>query len=144
MEAEGLFVRVSAGAFGGHTEGAGEAALDLQRDRDHRAHARAVQERYGAGYGREVVVDGRHAGGAVAAGACLDGHAREALAGGGQAGGGADLQLGLVVGREEQEGGVAVEHVARTFDGALEEAVEVVRGRGADEHLEGVGALAVG
>ncbi|MDH6619850.1 hypothetical protein M2163_006958 [Streptomyces sp. SAI-135] len=84
-----------------------------------------------------------HAGGAVAAGASLDGHAREALAGGGQAGGGADLQLRLVVGREEQEGGVAVEHVARAFDRALEQSVEVVRGGGADEHLEGVGALAV-
>ena len=81
---------------------------------------------------------------AVAAGAGLDGDAGEALAGGGQAGGGADLQLGLVVGGEEQEGGVAVEHVAGAFDRALEEAVEVVGGGGADEDLEGVGALAVG
>nr|WP_240003092.1 hypothetical protein [Streptomyces cinnamoneus] len=74
----------------------------------------------------EVVVDGGHPGGAVAAGAGLDGDAGEALAGGGQARGGADLQFGLVVGGEQQVGGVAVEHVAGALDRALEEAVEVV------------------
>ena len=87
-------------------------------------------------------MDGGHAGRAVAAGAGLDGDAGEALAGGGQAGGGAYLQLGLVVGGEQQEGGVGVEHVAGAFDRALEQAVEVVGGRGADEDLEGVGARA--
>src|SRR5690606_39980896 len=67
-----------------------------------------------------------------------------ALAGRGQPGGGADLQFRLVVGGEQQEGGVAVEHVAGAFHGALEESVEVVRGGGADEHLERVGVLALG
>lgn len=118
-------------------------ALDLQRDRDDRTHARAVQQGYGAGDGQEILVDGRHAGRAVTAGARLDGHAREALAGGGQAGGGADLQFRLVVGRQQEEGRVAVEHVAGALHRALEETVEVVRGRGADEHLEGIGVLAV-
>jgi len=43
-----------------------------------------------------------------------------------QAGGGADFEFGLVVGGEQQVGGVAVEHVAGAFYGALEQAVEVV------------------
>ncbi len=88
-------------------------------------------------------MDGGHARGAVAAGAALDGDAREALAGRGQAGGGADLQLRLVVGGQQEEGGVAVEHVAGAFHGALQQAVEVVGGGGADEDLERVGALAL-
>jgi hypothetical protein len=62
------------------------------------------------------------------AGAGLDRDAGEALAGGRQTRGGADLQLGLVVGGQQQEGGVAVEHVAGSFDGALQQAVEVVGG----------------
>ena len=103
-----------------------------------------LEERDGAGDGRQVLVDGGHPGRAVAAGARLDGDAGEALAGGGQAGGGAYLQLRLVVGGEEQEGGVGVEHVAGAFHRALEQAVEVVRGRGADEDLERVGGLALG
>ena len=81
------------------------------------------------GNDRQVLVDGGHAGRAVAAGACLHGDAGEALAGGGEAGGGAYLQLRLVVGRQKQEGGVAVEHVAGALDRALEEAVEVIGGR---------------
>ncbi len=89
-------------------------------------------------------MDGGHAGGAVAVGARLDGDAGEALAGGGQAGGGADLQLGLVVGGEQQEGGVGVEEVAGALHGALEEPVEVVGGGGADEDLEGVRGAGVG
>lgn len=144
LQAQRLLVGVPAGRLGGDAEGAGEAALDLQRDGDDRAHAGAGEQGYGSGDGGEVVVDCGHAGGAVAAGARLDGHAREALARGGQAGGGADLQLRLVVGGEQQEGGVGVEHVAGPFHGALEQAVEVVRGGGADEDLEGVGALPVG
>ena len=142
LEAQGLLVGVAAGRLGGDAEGAGEPALDLQRDGDDRAHAGAGEQRDGAGHGGEVLVDGGHAGGAVAAGAGLDGDAGEALAGGGQAGGGAYLQLGLVVGGEQQVGGVAVEHVAGAFDGALEQAVEVVGGGGADEDLERVGGLA--
>ena len=138
LEAQGLLVGVPAGGLGGDAQGAGEAALDLERDGDDRAHAGGVEERDGAGDGREVLVDGGHPGGAVAAGAGLDGDAGEALAGRGEAGGGPYLQLGLVVGGEQQEGGVAVEHVAGAFDRALEEAVEVVRGGGADEDLEGV------
>src|SRR5690606_10389906 len=51
---------------------------------------------------------------------------------------------GLVVGGQEQEGGVAVEHVAGALHRALEESVEVVGGGGADEHLEGVGVLPLG
>ena len=102
------------------------------------------EQRDGAGDGGEVLVDGGHPGGAVAAAAGFDGDAGEALAGRGQAGGGPYLQLGLVVGGEEQEGGVAVEHVAGAFDGALEEAVEVVGGGGADEDLEGVDGAALG
>ena len=92
----------------------------------------------------EVLVDGGHPGGAVAAGAGLDGDAGEALAGRGQTGGGPDLQFGLVVGGQQQEGGVGVEHVAGALDGALEEAVEVVGGGGADEDLEGVRGAALG
>ena len=88
-------------------------------------------------------MDGGHPGRAVAAGAGLDGDAGEALAGRGEAGGGPYLQLGLVVGGEQQEGGVAVEHVAGAFHGALEQAVEVVGGGGADEDLEGVDAAAL-
>ena len=144
LEAQGLLVGVAARGFGGDAEGAGEAALDLERDGDDRAHAGAAEERDGAGDGGEVLVDGGHTGGAVASGAGFDGDAGEPLAGGGQAGGGADLQLGLVVGGEQQEGGVAVEHVAGAFDGALEEAVEVVGGGGADEDLEGVRGAALG
>lgn len=101
LEAQGLLVRVPVGCLGCDAEGAGEAALDLERDRDDRAHARAVEERDGAGDDREVLVDGRHAGRAVAAGAHLHGDAGEALAGRGQACGGADLQFGLVVRREQ-------------------------------------------
>ena len=85
LEAQGLLVGVPARGLGGDAEGAREAALDLQRDRDDRAHARAVEQRDGAGDGREVVVDGGHAGRAVAAGARLHGDAGEALAGGGEA-----------------------------------------------------------
>ncbi|MEY9814744.1 hypothetical protein RKD21_005001 [Streptomyces albogriseolus] len=144
LEAQRLLVGVAAGRLGGDAEGAGEAPLDLQGHGDDRAHAGAVEERDSARHGREVLVDGRHAGGAVAAGAALHGDACEALAGRGQAGGGADLQLGLVVGGEQQEGGVAVEHVAGALHGALQQAVEVVGGGGADEDLERVGALAVG
>ena len=135
-------MRVAAGGLGGDAERAGEPALDLERHGDDRAHAGAGQQRHGAGDGGEVLVDGGHPGAAVAPGAGLDGDAGEALAGGGQAGGGAYLQLGLVVGGEQQVGGVAVEHVAGAFDGALQQAVEVVGGGGADEDLEGVGGLA--
>lgn len=117
-------------------------ALDLQRDGDDGAHPRVHQQWNGAGHRGQVLVDGGHPGRAVAPGARFDGDAGEALAGGGQPGGGADLQLGLVVGGEQQIGGVAVEHVAGPLDGALEQTVEVVGGRGADEHLEGVGGLA--
>ncbi len=144
LEAQSLLVGVSAGGFGGDAEGAGETALDLQRDRDDRAHARAVQQRHRAGDRRQVVVDGRHAGRTVAAGARLDGDAGEALACRGQACGGADLQLRLVVGGQQEERRVSVEHVAGALHRALEEAVEVVRGGVTDEHLEGVGALALG
>ena len=143
LEAQGLFVRVAAGALRGDAEGAGQPALDLERDGDDRAHARAAEERDGAGDGGEVLVDGGHPGGAVASGSGLDGDPGEPLAGGGQAGGGADLQLGLVVGGQQEVGGVAVEHVAGAFDGALEEAVEVVGGRRADEDLERVGGAAL-
>lgn len=144
LQTQGLFVGVSGGGLGGDAEGSGEAAFDLQRDRDDGAHARAVQEWDRAGDRGEVVVDGGHAGRAVAAGAGFHGDAGEALAGGGEARGGADLQFRLVVGGQQEERRVAVEHVAGAFDGALEEAVEVVRGGGADEDLEGVGALALG
>ena len=144
LEAQGLLVGVAAGRLRGDAEGAGEAALDLEGHGDDRAHPGAVEERDGAGDGREILVDGRHAGGAVAAGAALHGDACEALAGRGQAGGGADLQLRLVVGGEQQEGGVAVEHVAGALHGALQQAVEVVGGGGADEDLERVGARALG
>ena len=142
LEPQGLLVGVAAGCLGGDAERSGEPALDLERDGDHRPHAGAGQQRYGAGDGGEVLVDGGHAGAAVAAGAGLDGDPGEALAGGGQAGGGAYLELGLVVGGEQQVGGVAVEHVAGALHGALEQAVEVVGGGGADEDLEGVGRLA--
>ena len=144
LEAQGLRVGVAAGGLGGDAEGAGEPALDLERDGDHRAHAGGLQERDGSGDGGEVVVDGGHAGGAVPPGAGLDGDAGEALAGGGEPGRGADLQLGLVVGGQQQEGGVGVEHVAGAFDGALEESVEVVGGGGADEDLEGVRGAGLG
>ncbi len=144
LKAQRLLVGVPAGCLRRDAEGAGEAALDLERDGDDGAHAGSGEQRYGTGDGGEVVVDGGHAGGAVAAGARFDGYAREALAGGGQAGGGADLQFRLVVGGEQEERGVAVEHVAGAFHRALEETVEVVRGGGADEHLEGVGVLPVG
>src|SRR5690606_30792909 len=144
LQAQRLLVGVAAGCLGGDPQGAGETALDLQRDGDDGTHAGAVEEGDRAVDGGEVVVDGGHPGGAVAAGARLDGHAGEALAGRGQPGGGADLQFRLVVGGEQQEGGVAVEHVAGAFHGALEESVEVVRGGGADEHLERVGVLALG
>lgn len=144
LEAEGLFVGVAVRRLGGHTQGAGEPALDLEGDGDHRAHAGGFEERDGAGNGRQVLVDRGHPGGAVAAGAGLDGYPGEALAGGGEAGGRPYLQFRLVVGGEEQEGGVAVEHVAGAFHRALQEAVEVVGGRGADEDLEGVDGAALG
>lgn len=117
-------------------------ALDLERHGDDRAHAGAGEQRYGAGDGRQVLVHGGHPRAAVAPGAGLDGDAGEALAGGGEAGGGPHLQFGLVVGGEQQIGGVAVEHVAGALDRALKEAVEVVGGGGADEDLEGVRGLA--
>ena len=103
-----------------------------------------LEEGDGSGDGREVLVDGGHPGRAVAAGAGLDRDAGEALAGGGQAGRGPHLQLRLVVGGQQQEGGVGVEHVAGALHRALEQAVEVVRGGGADEHLEGVVLRALG
>ena len=139
LEAQGLLVRVPARGLGGDAERAGEPALDLERDGDHGAHAGAGQQRHRARHDGEVLVDGGHPGRAVPPAARLDGDAGEALAGGGQAGGGAYLQLGLVVGGQQQIGGVAVEHVAGAFDGALEQSVEVVGGGGADEDLEGVG-----
>ncbi|CAM5702750.1 hypothetical protein SANTM175S_04571 [Streptomyces antimycoticus] len=142
LQPQGLFVAVAGGGLGGDAERAGEPALDLQRDGDDGAHPRVHQQWNGAGHRGQVLVDGGHPGRAVAPGARFDGDAGEALAGGGQPGGGADLQLGLVVGGEQQIGGVAVEHVAGPLDGALEQTVEVVGGRGADEHLEGVGGLA--
>jgi hypothetical protein len=143
LQAQGLFVRVAAGRLRCDAEGAGEAALDLEGDGHHGAHAGAAEERDGAGGRSQVVVDGGHAGRAVAAGPGLDGNAGEALAGRRQAGRRAYLQLGLVVGGQQQEGGVGVQHVAGAFHGALEEPVQVVGGGGADEDLERVGVPAV-
>jgi hypothetical protein len=89
-------------------------------------------------------VDGGHPGGAVTSGACLDRDPGETLAGGGQAGRCPYLQFRFVVRRQQQEGRIGVEHVTGPFDGALEQAVEVVRGRGADEDLERIRLVAVG
>lgn len=144
LEAQGLLVGVAARAFRRDAEGAGEAALDLQRDRDDRAHPGVGEQGHGAGNGGEVLVDGRHPGGAVASRPGFDGDPGEALAGRGEAGRGADLQLRLVVRGEQEERRVGVEHVARPLDRPLEEAVEVVRGRGTDEHLERVRGAVVG
>ena len=88
----------------------------------------SIEQGYRAGHGGQILVDGGHPGRPVASSARLDGHAGEALPGGRQPGGGAHLQLGLVVGGEQQIGGVPVEHVASAFDGALEQPVEVVGG----------------
>ncbi len=90
-------------------------------------------------------MDGREPGRAVASRARLDRDPGEALASGRQPAAGADLQLGLVVGGQQQVGGVAVEHVPGAFHGALQQAVEVVRGGRADEGVEGAGeAVQVG
>ena len=129
LEAQGLLVGVPSGRFGRDPEGAGEPALDLERDRDDRAHPGVAEQRYGARDDGEVLVDGGHAGGAVAARAGLDRDPCEALAGRGEAGGRTDLQLGLVIGGQQEERGVGVQHVACPLDRALEQSVEVVRGR---------------
>lgn len=129
LQAQGLFVGVPARGFGGDAEGAGEPALDLERDGDDGAHAGAVEQRHGSGDDGQILVDGGHPGGAVPPRAGLHRDAGEALSGRGEAGGGPYLQLRLVVGGEQEEGGVAFEHVAGAFHGALEQAVEVFRGR---------------
>lgn len=89
-------------------------------------------------------MDGRHPGGAVPSGSGLDGYAGEPLACGGEAGRGPYFQFRLVIGGEQQEGRVGVEHVACPFDGALEQSIEVVGGGGADEDLERVRGAMVG
>ncbi len=138
LQSQGLLVRVTARRLGRHSQGARQPALHLEGDRHDRTHARAVQQRDRARYRQQVLVHGRHAGRGVPAGPRLHGDACEALAGGGEPGGGAHLQFRLVVRRQEQERRVPVEHVAGALHRALEEAVQVVRGGGADEHLERV------
>src|SRR5690606_33024041 len=65
LQAQRLLVGVAAGCLGGDPQGAGETALDLQRDGDDGTHAGAVEEGDRAVDGGEVVVDGGHPGGAV-------------------------------------------------------------------------------
>lgn len=89
-------------------------------------------------------MDRRHPGGTVATRSRLDGNPGESLTGRGQTGRRPDLQLRLVIRGQQQERGVGVEHVARPFDRALQQAVEVVRGGRADEHLERVRRAVLG
>lgn len=144
LKAQGLLVRVPAGCFGRDAEGTGEPALDLERDRDDGAHPRVAEERYGTWYGGEVLVDRGHPGGAVAARSGLDGDPGEALASRGKAGRRPYLQLRLVVGGQQQESGIRVEHVAGPLDRALQQSVEVVGGGRTDEDLERVRGAILG